>query len=111
MYDQPHSGLHTFDFVVSSYTPSLSAPLRYHEDSQLSDPSMLLVAQPEAVRDLDPLPSVRQESDVLRALFPGDGHTFLENERGTVENMLAALDERSWLSTHSGSDAECVRAL
>ena len=97
VYDHTQSGPHVFDYVVSSYTPSLSALLRCHEGLQHPEPSILLVAQPKSIRGLQSLPGVHKETTSLRSLFPGDSHVFLEDDRGTVESVTKALNERSWV--------------
>ncbi|KZV75999.1 hypothetical protein PENSPDRAFT_598917 [Peniophora sp. CONT] len=103
IYDKGQSALHTFDFVVSSYTPSLSALLRCYENNggQPSEPKLLLIAQPDVPRPNGPhltsLPCVRDESAALHALLSGDGHAFLEDELGTVEASLASMKHHSWV--------------
>ncbi|VDB92256.1 unnamed protein product [Peniophora sp. CBMAI 1063] len=92
--DQPH----LFDYVVSSYTPSLSALIHcrgtFH--SQASRPSVLVVAQP-ATPGLSRLPGTKVECKRLRAVLSASTSTFLEQTEGTVENSLVALRKHPWI--------------
>ncbi|KZV61536.1 hypothetical protein PENSPDRAFT_293122, partial [Peniophora sp. CONT] len=104
VYDTSKSGPHVYDYVVSSYTPSLSALLRCYEGicsadfHSHSDPRMLVVAVPETTRKgLSRLPGVRDETARLRRVMPGRTHTFLEDEQASVEVVLATLDEHAWI--------------
>ncbi|KZV60145.1 hypothetical protein PENSPDRAFT_760164 [Peniophora sp. CONT] len=111
IYDVRGSGPRVYDFVVSSYTPSLSALLRCYEGSGKphSNPSMLLVAQPDTPRKgLSWLPNVRTETARIRALLPGDMHTVLNSEQATVEAVLDVLDQHAWvhLACHGSQNRE-----
>ncbi|KZV60245.1 hypothetical protein PENSPDRAFT_718411 [Peniophora sp. CONT] len=102
LYNQMQTGPRVFDYVVSSYTTSLSSLLRCVEiesshHATLS-PSMLLVAQTENPRPgLTPLHHVREESARLRALFEESKHTFLENEQATAKATLSGIYQHSWV--------------
>ncbi|KZV67424.1 hypothetical protein PENSPDRAFT_635733 [Peniophora sp. CONT] len=90
----------TFDLVVSSYTPSLSALMRCLErnDKPCASPRMLLVAQTNTPRPgLIALPHVHEESARVRALLHGGQHTFLEGKRATVDSVLAAINQHPWV--------------
>ena len=100
MYHQRKAGPRVFDYVVSSYTPSLSALLRSLETSNESQesPNLLVVAQPNTPRPgLNPLPSVRGETACLKTLMPGDGHTFLEDDQATVKSTLDGINQHQWV--------------
>ncbi|KZV70928.1 hypothetical protein PENSPDRAFT_631053 [Peniophora sp. CONT] len=100
IYNQKQPGQRVFDFVVSSYTPSLSTLLRCLEKTgdHNTSPSMLLVAQTDTPRPgLNLLPHVRDESTSLRAILHGDEHTFLEDEQATVESVLSAITRHTWV--------------
>ncbi|VDB84775.1 unnamed protein product [Peniophora sp. CBMAI 1063] len=109
-YDQKGPRLRAFDFVMSSYTPSLSALLRcVGKDIPATSPSMLLVAQSFCPRlESAPLPFVRDETDRLRAIMPGEGHEFLEDEQASVESTLAAINRHSWVhfACHGSQNSE-----
>ncbi|KZV69579.1 TPR-like protein [Peniophora sp. CONT] len=111
IYDVRGSGPRVYDFVVSSYTPSLSALLRCYEGSGKlhPSPSMLLVAQPDTPRKgLSWLPHVRTEAARIRTLLPGDTHTVLNSEKATVEAVLDVLDQHAWvhLACHGSQNRE-----
>ncbi|KZV76176.1 hypothetical protein PENSPDRAFT_570139 [Peniophora sp. CONT] len=89
---------HVFDFVVSSYTPSLSALLRCHRQrgAQSSQPNILVVAQPETP-GWTHLPGAQNECERLRAVMPHHAQTFLVHEQGTVASVLDAMSENHWM--------------
>ncbi|VDB85490.1 unnamed protein product [Peniophora sp. CBMAI 1063] len=109
-YDQREPRLRIFDFVISSYTPSLSALLRcLGKDLPATPPSMLLVAQSHNPRLRSaPLPCVRDETACLRAILPGEGHVFLEDVQASVEHTLAAINQHSWVhfACHASQNSE-----
>ncbi|WP_123873185.1 CHAT domain-containing protein, partial [Chryseobacterium contaminans] len=92
---------HTWDYVVSSYTPSLSALLRCSdmaENRSRLKPTMLLVTQPATPRSgLSPLKYVREESARLRALLPSQDNTFCEHDEARLETVLAAVRRHPWV--------------
>ncbi|VDC05863.1 unnamed protein product [Peniophora sp. CBMAI 1063] len=104
IYDgQGGTGPRAYDFIVSSYTPSLSALQRCRAGarsrSRASEPSILVLAQSHTPRPgLSPLENVAAESACIRALLPPEhGHTFLEDEHATVDAVLSTVSEHSWL--------------
>jgi CHAT domain-containing protein len=98
IYNQ--SGQRTFDFVVSSYTPSLSAFLRgcVRTEKQLLKPNVLIVTQPTTPHQ-SPLPGTTVEgirleeilsrSHIMSAAFNGDN--------ACVENVRTALTDYHWI--------------
>ncbi|VDC00841.1 unnamed protein product [Peniophora sp. CBMAI 1063] len=109
-YDQKQPRLRVFNFVMSSYTPSLSALLRcLGKDMPAALPSILVVAQSYTPRlGSAPLPCVRDETARLRAIMPGEGHKFLEDEQASVEHTLAAIKQHSWVhfACHGSQNTE-----
>ncbi|KZV67426.1 hypothetical protein PENSPDRAFT_688133 [Peniophora sp. CONT] len=100
LYEHAQPSSHISNFVVSSYTPSLSALLRCLEknNEQRASPRMLLVAQTNTPRyGFTALPHVRDESARVRALLHGDEHTFLEDEQAKVNSVLAAINQHTWV--------------
>ncbi|KZV68483.1 TPR-like protein [Peniophora sp. CONT] len=99
IYDaSQHSGIHVFDYVVSSYTPSLATLLRRHESigSQRTTPDLLIITQP-ATPGQSPLPSTRDEGDRLQSIFPQESRTSLDHDQATVDATLAAASQHSWV--------------
>ncbi|VDC02451.1 unnamed protein product [Peniophora sp. CBMAI 1063] len=109
-YNQREPRLRVFDFVMSSYTPSLSALLRcLGKDVSGTLPRMLVVAQSYTPRlGSAPLPCVRDETNRLRAIMPGEGHEFFEDEQASVEPTLAAIKQHSWVhfACHGSQNAK-----
>ncbi|KZV70887.1 hypothetical protein PENSPDRAFT_427625, partial [Peniophora sp. CONT] len=100
LYDQKKPSPRIFDYVVSSYTSSLSALLGCLEkkDKHRAPPSMLLVAQTNTPRQgLIALPHVREETARIRTLLQGNEHTFLEDEQATVQSVLPAINQHTWV--------------
>ncbi|KZV76186.1 hypothetical protein PENSPDRAFT_598806 [Peniophora sp. CONT] len=89
---------HVFDFVVSSYTPSLSTLLRCHRraGSPSPHPNLLVIAQPNTPGFAE-LPNTQNECTCLRAVMPRHEHTFLVHDQGTVANTLAAMNQHPWV--------------
>ncbi|KZV76155.1 hypothetical protein PENSPDRAFT_747858 [Peniophora sp. CONT] len=95
VYDSPQAD-HIFDFVVSSYTPSLSALLRCREGSSVSSPQpdMLVVAQP-ATPGLSKLLGTQQECARIRELLPASN--FLNHEEATTAKTRSVMGQYPWL--------------
>jgi CHAT domain-containing protein len=81
VYDGPHQD-HVGNYVVSSYTPTLTALHRLLEEKRHShvvpptNPNILLIAQPD-VTGQPSLPNAQLEVDLVRSLLP---HNFAANE-------------------------------
>ncbi|VDC06285.1 unnamed protein product [Peniophora sp. CBMAI 1063] len=93
-------GQRVYDFVISSYTPSLSALSRCHEAvaRQLSEPRVLIVTQPDAP-GLPPLPGTLVEGERLQALL-SSSHTPFTTFNGveaTTSIVSEVLGQHSWM--------------
>ncbi|KZV65474.1 hypothetical protein PENSPDRAFT_638363 [Peniophora sp. CONT] len=103
-----HRRPHVFDFVVSSYTPSLSALLRCTQGSshRSSQPNMLVVAQP-ATPGLSFLPGTRKECARISAIIPETAYTLLEHEQAVVVKIAAVINQYPWVhfACHGVQDA------
>ncbi|ADI11198.1 hypothetical protein SBI_08080 [Streptomyces bingchenggensis BCW-1] len=87
------------DLVVSSYTPTLTALRRAHDDQQENPPfdGLLAIGMPETPGQPS-LPGVQRELDELHARLPKVSITPpLIGRRATREAVLQALDENSWV--------------
>lgn len=100
LYDQ-RSGPRVYNFVVSSYTPSLSALTRGIDAialKQRSNPSVLLVTQPDTP-ELSELPgTVVEGARVHEAL--SKAHIPLsafDGKQASVDAVRTALNQHSWL--------------
>jgi CHAT domain-containing protein len=87
-------GLKVTDFVVSSYTTTLSAllepPLAHPPDLRSSSTKILVVSQPETP-GFSPLPGAREEFAHLKHHFAGDTVIHLDRAEATVDNVQQAM--------------------
>ncbi|KZV68463.1 TPR-like protein [Peniophora sp. CONT] len=108
VYDQD-SGPHVYDFVVSSYTPSLSALTRSVDAlaKKHSDSSVLVVTQSDTP-GLSPLPGTIVEGERLQHVFSDSGMTCsaLNGEQASTVTVRAVLDKHTWLhlACHGSQD-------
>lgn len=108
------SGPRIYDFVVSSYTPSLSALTRCIDRSaaKLSDPSVLIVTQPDTP-GLPPLPGATVEGKRLRQIFSDSQTAFsaIDGEQAMTETVKGSLGDHSWLhlACHGSQDVSTLR--
>ncbi|VDB91757.1 unnamed protein product [Peniophora sp. CBMAI 1063] len=87
-----------FDYVVSSYTPSLSALLRCYRgsDSRNMEPRMLVVAQPDTPNHAS-LPGTVDELERLKNVFLRSPPTILNDKEATVDRVLSSIREYPWV--------------
>ena len=103
LYDttSSQSGDKAFDFVVSSYTPSLSILLPSPEPSPtLRGELHLLVVRQPAPDGLLPLRGVVTELAYMKEVIqdsPTTCITLLESSVGTVEEVLGLMKEADWV--------------
>ncbi|KZV76145.1 hypothetical protein PENSPDRAFT_725982, partial [Peniophora sp. CONT] len=99
-FTQPARSQRVFDFVVSSYTPSLSALLRSREGLSArpspSQPNVLVVAQPETP-GYATLPYTRLEGERVGSVLTNSAPTLLIDKAATVEGTIAAMRETTWV--------------
>ncbi|KAF8443799.1 CHAT domain-containing protein [Boletus edulis BED1] len=116
LYDTKYSapGHKVFDFVVSSYVPTLSilAPSRNIYVAHNDDFRLLAVRQPPTDgRRLSRLPGVHTELKHIKEVITNSGSacaTFLEPSVGTVEEVLGLMNEADWVhfACHGIQDAK-----
>ncbi|VDB91778.1 unnamed protein product [Peniophora sp. CBMAI 1063] len=95
----PTGSQRVFDYVVSSYTPSLAALLRSRQSSSMAsntEPKILAIAQPETPGYM-PLPHTRDEYERLRAVLSGSEPTALIGTDGTVERTVTEMRSHPWV--------------
>ncbi|KAI0033363.1 CHAT domain-containing protein [Vararia minispora EC-137] len=104
------------DFVISSYTPSLStlASLHSHRalpacaspQSEISNPRVLVVSQSDTPGLNAPLPCTAEEASKILHHFPNDA-THLEDAHATVDSVLAEMAQHDWvhLACHGVQDS------
>jgi CHAT domain-containing protein len=84
---------HLADYVISSYTPTVTALYRLLGEAQISTAStkVLLVAQPTSI-GLSSLMNVATEVDLIRSLVPPEHTTSLGDGKGSsVQEALDAM--------------------
>ncbi|KAI0027300.1 CHAT domain-containing protein, partial [Vararia minispora EC-137] len=111
IYDRTDPGARkASDFIVSSYTPSLSAlvaaraqPVRHIPGE---DPRVLVVSQPQTPGQA-PLPHTNQEAACVCRHFPSTA-TPLDDTSATVETVFNAMAQHEWvhLACHGTQDPQ-----
>lgn len=101
-----------FDFVVSSYTPSLSALLHKGDTGSRkppATPSALIVTQPDTPEH-SPLPGTVYEGVRLQQILAASGiaSAVLNHEDATVDAVRTALDRNLWVhfACHGSQNTE-----
>ena len=105
--DQPK----IFDYVISSYTPTLTALLgtKRRPPERSSTARLLTISQP-ATPGQNPLPGTLQEVNAIQALQSQTGGfdvTRLDDQKATVDAVLQRMKESNWihLACHGVQDA------
>ncbi|PBK63810.1 hypothetical protein ARMSODRAFT_1023712 [Armillaria solidipes] len=96
LYDgsNPHK---VFDYVVSSYTPTLTALINATNKCRSPSPSILAVSQP-STSGQSSLPGTISEVETIKRRVANSGisFTWLNAEKGTVEAVLEGMKTHSW---------------
>ncbi|KAL5632245.1 hypothetical protein ACGC1H_000296 [Rhizoctonia solani] len=94
-YDQPRSRV--FDYVISSYTPTLTALLNSIPSSFTSDSQVLAVGQ-EHTPGHNPLPGTMDELARLKAhIHHKAKYTELVDDHATTSVVLNAMEQHDWV--------------
>ncbi|CUA72809.1 Dynein-1-beta heavy chain, flagellar inner arm I1 complex [Rhizoctonia solani] len=94
-YDQPHSRI--FDFVVSSYTPTLSALLATTPTILSNDSQVLTVGQ-AATKGFNPLPGTTAELKCIESHIRSRAKcTQLIDDQATPLAVLDAMEKHDWV--------------
>ncbi|KAF8436610.1 CHAT domain-containing protein [Boletus edulis BED1] len=106
-----HPGHKVFDFVISSYVPTLSilAPSLNSSTAPNGNPRLLAIRQPRS-DGLSRLPGVVTELEHIKGVIKDSASasiTFLESSVGTVEEVLDLMKESDWVhfACHGIQDA------
>ncbi|VDB91021.1 unnamed protein product [Peniophora sp. CBMAI 1063] len=109
IYDLSHASRsqHVYDFVVSSYTPSLAALLRCREAVRphYRQPEVLVIAQSNT-EGCTPLPYTQEEHKRIGSLFPEATFTVLSDQDATRKHVIDAMQQNTWvhLACHGYQD-------
>ncbi|KZV67445.1 hypothetical protein PENSPDRAFT_583940, partial [Peniophora sp. CONT] len=99
IYDEP-DGPRVYDFVVSSYTPSLSALARSFQGGSVTHATrnMLIVTQPSTPGHM-PLPGTVHEGNRLQNILSTSEimSNWLNDETATVHEVRAVIKQYSWI--------------
>ncbi|KAG6373193.1 hypothetical protein JVT61DRAFT_6813 [Boletus reticuloceps] len=105
-------GHKVYDFVVSSYVPSLSIlALSRNPITPPSDVLRLLAVRQPPSDGQSPLPGVHKEVECIKAIIknsPPARTSLLESSTGTVEEVLSLMKETDWVhfACHGIQDAK-----
>ncbi|KAF8737979.1 TPR-like protein, partial [Rhizoctonia solani] len=106
-YDKPRSRV--FDYVISSYTPTLSAMLTSTSTPAILDrPPRILAIGQAATPKCSPLPGTDKELEHLKAHAEGRAeYSQLTDDRATTTAVLDAMDQHDWvhLACHAQQNA------
>lgn len=84
-----------FQYVVSSYTPTLLALKNSYEGTLRPTPALLAVSQPKTP-NLSSLPGTEAEVIAIQGCIEGMELKWLNGKEATVSAVLAAMDECNW---------------
>ncbi|KIJ36095.1 hypothetical protein M422DRAFT_261643 [Sphaerobolus stellatus SS14] len=92
------------DFMVSSYTPTLTTLLRPHNEPSISPPKVLIISQPNTPHQCS-LPETIRETEAIRKLTTAE---VLDHTQATIPAVLEAMGEQDWvhLACHGIQDAK-----
>ncbi|KIM25050.1 hypothetical protein M408DRAFT_26459, partial [Serendipita vermifera MAFF 305830] len=95
-YDSDLVGDKTSDYVVSSYTPTLTAILDQSQPDMTEDFQILTVAQPSTPH-APPLPETEGEIRQIKEIANGIRIQGLINDEATTTRVLQAMKESNWI--------------
>ncbi|EIM79485.1 uncharacterized protein STEHIDRAFT_69488, partial [Stereum hirsutum FP-91666 SS1] len=103
-YNRP-DGPRAFQYVVSSYTPTIAALVEALKRPEQLNPSILAVSQPNSPGYSD-LPGTRQEVQAIESCADGLSLNWLDGASATVDAVLEAMAQSSWchLACHGVQD-------
>jgi CHAT domain-containing protein len=96
LYDAQDIGEKVSDYVVSSYTPTLTAILELSEPTVREDFQVLMVAQ-ASPPGASPIPQTEDEVKIVHRLTAGTRGMSLMRENATVERVREGMMESNWI--------------
>ena len=96
MYDDTGLGERVSDYVVSSYTPTITAILSPAQPITLHDFQLLTIAQP-STPGASPLPGTKKEVQLLKDLSGALRIESLTDSEATVERVLQGMERSAWI--------------
>ncbi|KIM19689.1 hypothetical protein M408DRAFT_83183 [Serendipita vermifera MAFF 305830] len=95
-YDSDAIGEKISDYVVSSYTPTLTAIIDQSQPSMTMDSQILTIAQP-STPGATPLPETENEVQKVKDIATGIRVKQLINGEATAARVLQAMKESNWI--------------
>ncbi|KIM20452.1 hypothetical protein M408DRAFT_82008 [Serendipita vermifera MAFF 305830] len=95
-YDSNGVGENILDYVVSSYTPTLTALLDQSQPDMTEDFQILTVAQPSTPHTL-PLPGTEREVRLIKEIANNTRVKSLISDEATATRVLQAIRESNWI--------------
>ncbi|PVF93861.1 hypothetical protein CPB86DRAFT_818481 [Serendipita vermifera] len=86
----------TSDYLISSYTPTISTLLESPNHNAHLPFRLLSVVQPSAP-GASHIPNTKQELECIQRCLGSREHTVLHDHQGTKERVLKGMSESSWL--------------
>jgi len=99
-----------FDFVISSYAPSISAlvnVVRKRHELPHNGPQILAISQP-ATPKLNPLPGTVNEIAAVQKVVGTEMLTWLNDTEATASSVFALMDKHPWIhfACHGVQDSD-----
>jgi len=99
-----------FDFVISSYAPSISAlvnAVRKKHESPHNGPKILAISQP-ATPNLKPLPGTVNEIAAVQKVMGTEMVTWLNDTEATASSVLSLMEKHPWIhfACHGVQDSD-----
>jgi CHAT domain-containing protein len=97
-----------FNYVVSSYTPTLSALINAQAKTRGLESGKTLVIAQSVVEGLSPLPNTSLEAEIIRRTVPPENLIVMKEEQVTRQKVLDELPGTTvlHLACHGHQDAE-----
>ncbi|PVF92177.1 hypothetical protein CPB86DRAFT_227681 [Serendipita vermifera] len=96
IYEPGATGSQLSNYVISSYTPTLSTLLDPPKSPISSSFNLLSVIQPSAP-GASSIFSTKQELEHIQRRVAGRGHVVLEGEAGTKKRVMKGMQECNWI--------------
>ncbi|PVF96629.1 hypothetical protein CPB86DRAFT_816256 [Serendipita vermifera] len=96
IYDDQSVGSHVSDYVISSYTPTLSSLLQSIVPAVNSPFKLLSVIQPSAP-GVSSILNTKEELEHIKRHIGSREHTILNGQEGTKERVMKAMKDSNWV--------------
>ncbi|KAA1477032.1 TPR-like protein [Dentipellis sp. KUC8613] len=97
IYDESNQARKVFEYVVSSYTPSITPLLAVRSPTKHPLPKGILAISQSHTPNKPALPGAIEELDAIKKLFDSSDVSYLEEKSATVASVINAMDERPWI--------------